>query len=536
MNIFELIKKGCNIQIVIENDQTGVITIYNEDSANIELIYNNSNNKITLNILGVASFTTEDITANNVFYFNDAGSSILIDSLGIFNQYYALVFACGSGGGGGGAVNSVTGSLPISSSGGANPNISISQAGASTNGFLNSTDWSTFNNKVGGSGVATRVAFWSSPNTITSNALLFWDNINNRLGVGGNPFGYKLNVIDANFYARFGTTAGNDVNAVILGNSVSSYIALCGNLGERKLLFGDGATGFANLISYNSNVIQFGYSKVLGGLQLPPALTQFVPQFYYSAGTNEHTIMNLRPDIQTTGGANLLRGVYYNPNKTTDTGTTQIAWENTEGDVIFGNLASSLKNITFVDENGKIDNSYLKVDTNNGIIYGWYDNVHNDGILLNFGAQQYKFGAVDRGNRCNIVIEDAINNIYAISGNNDYGFSLDFLNGIKVFGNLATDTFLKIDESTGGDLTINSVENFWVYCNNAGFYANGLNNISLMGDHDGRNNNTFLGINDNLQNILASANLLTASSGSNSGQHLKINVGGTDYVIQLLNP
>lgn len=44
-------------------------------------------------------------------------------------------------------VSSVSGTSPISSSGGTSPTISISQASGSTNGFLSSTDWTTFNNK-----------------------------------------------------------------------------------------------------------------------------------------------------------------------------------------------------------------------------------------------------------------------------------------------------------------------------------------------------------------------------------------------------
>lgn len=44
-------------------------------------------------------------------------------------------------------VSTVTGSAPISSSGGANPDISITQADSVTDGYLSSTDWNTFNNK-----------------------------------------------------------------------------------------------------------------------------------------------------------------------------------------------------------------------------------------------------------------------------------------------------------------------------------------------------------------------------------------------------
>ena len=47
----------------------------------------------------------------------------------------------------GGTVTSVSGTAPIASSGGNTPTISISQATTSTDGYLSSTDWNTFNNK-----------------------------------------------------------------------------------------------------------------------------------------------------------------------------------------------------------------------------------------------------------------------------------------------------------------------------------------------------------------------------------------------------
>ncbi len=46
-----------------------------------------------------------------------------------------------------GTVTAVTGTAPIASSGGNTPAISISQATSSTDGYLSSTDWNTFNNK-----------------------------------------------------------------------------------------------------------------------------------------------------------------------------------------------------------------------------------------------------------------------------------------------------------------------------------------------------------------------------------------------------
>lgn len=55
-------------------------------------------------------------------------------------------------------VTSVTGTAPIASSGGVTPAISISQATTSTDGYLSSTDWNTFNNKTSNTGTVTSVA------------------------------------------------------------------------------------------------------------------------------------------------------------------------------------------------------------------------------------------------------------------------------------------------------------------------------------------------------------------------------------------
>ena len=57
----------------------------------------------------------------------------------------------------GGGVTSVTGTAPIASSGGTTPDISITQATTSTDGYLSSTDWNTFNNKTSNTGTVTSI-------------------------------------------------------------------------------------------------------------------------------------------------------------------------------------------------------------------------------------------------------------------------------------------------------------------------------------------------------------------------------------------
>lgn len=79
-----------------------------------------------------------------------------------------------------GYVTSVSGTAPISSSGSTTPTISISKANGSTDGYLSSTDWSTFNGKqnaitlttTGTSGAATLVgSTLNVPNYTTSSGI-----------------------------------------------------------------------------------------------------------------------------------------------------------------------------------------------------------------------------------------------------------------------------------------------------------------------------------------------------------------------------
>jgi len=65
-------------------------------------------------------------------------------------------------------VSSVTASAPILSSGGLTPNISIPAATTSVSGYLTSTDWTTFNGKIGGSGTTNEIAYFTGGTTIGS--------------------------------------------------------------------------------------------------------------------------------------------------------------------------------------------------------------------------------------------------------------------------------------------------------------------------------------------------------------------------------
>jgi hypothetical protein len=107
-------------------------------------------------------------------------------------------------------VTAVTASSPLASSGGTTPNITIQQASGSQNGFLSSTDWTTFNNKqnaltnpVTGTGTTNYLSKFTGSTTI-GNSQIF-DNGTN-VGIGTTSPGQKLQV-DGNLLVNSGTSA-----------------------------------------------------------------------------------------------------------------------------------------------------------------------------------------------------------------------------------------------------------------------------------------------------------------------------------------
>lgn len=86
--------------------------------------------------------TSADLPATG----NQDGDAIVVEDTSTIYIWTGSAWTPVSGGGGGG-VTAVTATAPVVSSGGTTPNISMHVADASDNGYLSSTDWSTFNSK-----------------------------------------------------------------------------------------------------------------------------------------------------------------------------------------------------------------------------------------------------------------------------------------------------------------------------------------------------------------------------------------------------
>jgi hypothetical protein len=95
-------------------------------------------------------YTTDTSTVTNTMLAGSIANAKLVNSnITINGSVTALGGSVNVG-----TVTSVTGTSPISSTGGAAPDISISAAGVSTSGYLSSTDWNTFNDKGDGAVVS----------------------------------------------------------------------------------------------------------------------------------------------------------------------------------------------------------------------------------------------------------------------------------------------------------------------------------------------------------------------------------------------
>jgi len=172
-----------------------------------------------------------------------------------------------------GTVTSVTGTSPIASSGGNTPAISISQATTSTNGYLSSTDWNTFNNKQPAGTYVTSVSatspVTSSGGTTPTIAMpaatgsvngyltsTDWTTFNNK----GSGTVTSVSVVSANGFAGTVATATTtpaitlttSITGLLKGNGTAISAATSGTdyapaTSGSSILYGNGSGGFSNV-------------------------------------------------------------------------------------------------------------------------------------------------------------------------------------------------------------------------------------------------------------------------------------------------
>ena len=77
---------------------------------------------------------------------------------------------------------------------------------------------------VTGTGATNRVAFWNTSTALTSDANLYWDNANDRLGIGTTSPDYKLHVEDASPIIAAQSTGANNTRLLLSAENDAVYI------------------------------------------------------------------------------------------------------------------------------------------------------------------------------------------------------------------------------------------------------------------------------------------------------------------------
>lgn len=127
--------------------------------------------------------------------FSVSGSTLSLSLKNDGEPAKTVTLPGGGGGGGITSLNGLTASTQTFATGTTGTDFNISSttsthtfnlptASATNRGLLSSANWTTFNNKIGGTGTAGRVAFWRASGAISSDANFAWDSTNVRLNIG----------------------------------------------------------------------------------------------------------------------------------------------------------------------------------------------------------------------------------------------------------------------------------------------------------------------------------------------------------------
>ena len=126
---------------------------------------------------------------------------------------------------GSGTVTSVTGTSPVVSSGGATPAISIPVATTSVSGYLSSTDWTTFNNKTSNTGTVTSVSGAGTVSGLTLTGTV--------TGSGSITLGGTIATLNQNTTGSAGSVPASGITGSTLASGVTaSSLTSVGTLGS----------------------------------------------------------------------------------------------------------------------------------------------------------------------------------------------------------------------------------------------------------------------------------------------------------------
>lgn len=204
------------------------------------------------------------------------------------------------------STRTISTSSPLSGGGdlSANRTLTISQATTSTDGYLSSTDWNTFNGKLTLPSLTSGSVLFSNGTTIAQdNANLFWDDTNNRLGIGTNSPSTTLDILGK---VNINYSASSDFPLVIKNTNASATTSNilsmdCSATGADQPVFVNFAgTNPKGMVFFASNQA-ITSSPVAAGFQIySNSSTNLIGQVYFDSGAHNSASIIFRT-AQTAG-------------------------------------------------------------------------------------------------------------------------------------------------------------------------------------------------------------------------------------------
>ena len=255
--------------------------------------------------------------------------------------------------------------------------------------FWDGTQWIT----VGGGGsvgpgVPTQIAFFNTTSSITSDSGLYWDNTNKRLGIGTTSPSYKLDVSGTgrftnNLFADTNVYVNNYFQIDTTSTSIpSTYVGIWRRKGNGYVsFFMEDEQGAAK--DKWAFVKRQGYNQVRDWYQTNSSIVNINYGWGTPNSSNyEGATLLIDPTINISNvlfTGTKVRGIYYNPTLTSLTNTTHVAFENTSGDIIHGNLSGTGTRLVTADNTGKLSATTATSGVGD-MLKSVYD-IDNDGIV-----------------------------------------------------------------------------------------------------------------------------------------------------------
>jgi hypothetical protein len=247
---------GANAQIDISPTGTGHVHMKPTGTGSIEIAPTNVG---TIDNMTIGATTPKAITGTTITATTFSGSGASLTSIpnsALVNSAITINGTSTSLGGSisVGTVTSVTGTAPVVSSGGSTPAISMAAANGSTNGYLTSTDWNTFNSKQPAGTYVTSVS--GTTGRITSS--------------GGTTPAIDL----ASGVATPGTTGSSSLIPVITIDTYGRVTSITTASNPQGTVTSVSGTGTVSGISLSGTVTSSGNLTLGGTLDLssPPAI------------------------------------------------------------------------------------------------------------------------------------------------------------------------------------------------------------------------------------------------------------------------